>query len=106
MTALVVASFAAAAPFRDAITRAREADRAIVGLWSPIAGAMPRAAPIGQRDITGTTARAGIAGAVLLYLLIWWSAVIAYPVNSGGRPLHSWPAFLVAPVELGALVAG
>lgn len=106
MTSLVVASFDRAAPFREAIVRAREADRAVVGLWSPLPVAIPGVATIGERGIAGIMALAGVAGAVLLYLLIWWSAVIAYPIDSGGRPLHSWPAFLVAPVELGALAAG
>ena len=27
-------------------------------------------------------------------------------VDSGGRPLDSWPAFLIAPVEFGALAGG
>ena len=25
----------------------------------------------------------------------YWSAVIEYPMNIGGRPLHGWPAFIV-----------
>ena len=44
--------------------------------------------------------------AALFYLLEWWTAVVAYPFNAGGRALHSWPAFFLAPVEIGALAAG
>ena len=106
MTALVIASFDRAAPFAAAIARTREADRTIVGLWSPIPVDVPGAATVGGRGIAGIMAVAGVAGALLLYLLIWWSAVHAYAFDSGGRPLHSWPAVLVAPVELGVLVAG
>ncbi len=40
-----------------------------------------------------------------LYLLEWWSATRGYDFNSGGRPNHSWPAFLIAPVELAILAA-
>ena len=25
----------------------------------------------------------------------YWIAVVSYPVNVGGRPYHSWPAFIV-----------
>ena len=32
--------------------------------------------------------------------------IFAYPMNSGGRPLNSWPIFLLAPFEVGMLAAG
>lgn len=106
MTALVLGSFDREAPFRDAIGRLREAKRGIVGLWSPVPVAIPgQEEEAGARGIAGTLAIVGLAGAAGLYLLIWWSATIAYPFNSGGRPFNSWPAFLVAPVEFGALAA-
>ncbi|TPK69590.1 DUF3341 domain-containing protein [Mesorhizobium sp. B2-4-19] len=51
----------------------------------------------------------GILGAVLVYGLILYSVEIDYPVNIGGRPLHSWSAFVVIAFEaaiLGAALAG
>jgi hypothetical protein len=106
VTALVIASFAREAPFRGAIQRLRETSRAIVGLWSPMPVAIPEPQTRAGHGLPLIMAAAGIGGAALFYLLIWWSAVLAYPFDSGARPLHSWPAFLVAPVELGALIAG
>ena len=106
MTALAIASFDRAAPFRAAIAILRREERAIVGLWSPLPVDVPDAPTGAGSGIAWRMAVAGVVGAALLYLLIWWSAVIAYPFDSGGRPLHSWPAFLLAPVEGGALVAG
>lgn len=41
-----------------------------------------------------------VLGGVLGYSLQWYSAVIDYPFNSGGKPYHSWPAFLVVTFEL------
>ena len=35
----------------------------------------------------------------------FWSAVYAYPIDSGGRPLNSWPIFLLVPFEVGVLAA-
>ena len=36
----------------------------------------------------------GILGGVGGYALQYWTSVIDYPINVGGRPLHSWPAFI------------
>ena len=36
----------------------------------------------------------GILGLVGGYGLQYWTSVIDYPINIGGRPLHSWPAFI------------
>ena len=36
----------------------------------------------------------GLLGGVGGYFMMWYSAVINYPINVGGRPLHSWPAFI------------
>jgi hypothetical protein len=47
----------------------------------------------------------GIVGAVGAYFLQWYTAVVDYPIDSGGRPLHSWPAFIPATFELAVLGA-
>jgi hypothetical protein len=47
----------------------------------------------------------GIAGGAGTYFLQWYSAVIDYPINAGGRPLHSWAAFIPATFEITILGA-
>jgi hypothetical protein len=47
----------------------------------------------------------GVAMAALAYGTESYSAAIAYPYNSGGRPFHSWPAFMLVPFATGILVA-
>ena len=44
--------------------------------------------------------------AAIAYALQYWTAVYAYPINSGGRPLNSWPIFPLVPFEVGILAAG
>jgi hypothetical protein len=47
----------------------------------------------------------GLTGLVAGYGLQYWAAVIEYPMNIGGRPLHSWPAFVVPSFETTILFA-
>ncbi|HBL28441.1 MAG TPA: DUF3341 domain-containing protein [Acidobacteria bacterium] len=47
----------------------------------------------------------GITGGLAGYLLQYWSSVIEYPMNIGGRPFHSWPAFIVPTFEMTILFA-
>lgn len=44
-----------------------------------------------------------LTGAALMYGLQYWTNVIDYPINVGGRPLHSWPTFLPQSVIVGIL---
>jgi hypothetical protein len=47
----------------------------------------------------------GLCGMVGGYLLQYWVSVINYPLNIGGRPFHSWPAFIVPTFETTILAA-
>ena len=47
----------------------------------------------------------GIIGAACGYGLQYYTSVIDYPINIGGRPLHSWPAFIPVTFELTILFA-
>jgi hypothetical protein len=104
------------AEFRDPETLLDAARRARDAGWQRLDAHVPF-------DIEGLTEALGLpptrlrlvmlAGGVLAgaftYALQWYSAVYDYPFNSGGRPLHSWPVFLIPTFEavvLGAILAG
>jgi Alternative complex III, ActD subunit len=48
----------------------------------------------------------GLLGGLSGFGLQYWINVISYPLNIGGRPYDSWPAFIVPTFELTILFAG
>ena len=47
----------------------------------------------------------GILGGLAGYLLQYYVTVIYFPINVAGRPLHSWPAYIVITFETTILLA-
>jgi hypothetical protein len=48
----------------------------------------------------------GLMGLCAMFSLETWISTLAYPLNIGGRPMYSWPAFIIPAYEWTILFAG
>jgi hypothetical protein len=102
----VLAEFRTSEALLDAAKRAREEGFRYVEAYAPYAvEGIAEAVGFKSSKVPLITLIGGIVGAVGGYFLQWYSAVIDYPINVGGRPLHSWPSFIPPTFELTILGA-
>lgn len=102
----VAAEFAAADDLLAAAERLRALGYRDVDAFAPfdVAGVDERLALRPSR-LGWFAAGAGAAGAVGAYLIQWYTNVVLYPLNAGGRPPHAVPAFLPGTFETMGLAA-
>jgi hypothetical protein len=53
-----------------------------------------------KNNVPLVTLIGAMIGGISGYLMQYWIATIAYPVNIGGRPYHSWPSFIIVTFEM------
>jgi hypothetical protein len=100
----LLAEFATADALLAAVRCARENGCRVVDAYAPFAvEGLAEAAGSRSNSVPLWTFLGAIAGGAGAYFLQWYSAVVDYPVNVGGRPLHSWPSFIPATFELAVL---
>jgi len=106
MTALLLAQFTESARFVEAARRAKRADYRLVDAFTPFpVEAVDELLERRRSRIRIAMFVGGIVMAALAYGIEYYSAVINYPYNSGGRPLDAWPAFMLVPFATGILAA-
>lgn len=90
----------------EAAAAARQAGYQRVEAYSPIPlEGLTEALGTVPTQLPRLTLLGGLVGAAGGYALQYWVSVVEYPLNVGGRPLHSWPAFLPIVFELAVLGA-
>lgn len=106
MKALVLGEFGAEAALLEAARALRAHGRAALDIHSPypLHGA-DEALGLRRSTVPLVALCAGVIGAASGYLLQWYTGVFAWPLNVGGRPPHSAPAFIPVTFELGVLFA-
>jgi len=90
-----------------ATRQAREAGYRKMDAYTPFpVEELNDALALGQSWMAPIVLIGGILGAALGYFMQYYVAAIDYPINIGGRPLHSWPAFIPVTFEMTVLLAG
>ena len=90
----------------EATRRTREAGFTKLDAYSPYPiEALAEALDIHDRKLPAVVLGGGILGGLLGYALCYWTSVIAYPLNVGGKHFNSVPAFIVPTFETTILCA-
>ena len=106
MSRTILAEFTRADALLEGARAARKADCEVIDGYAPVPVEGLARLLVGRpRHIRVVMFVGGITVAACAYALEWWTAVVNYPINSGGRPLHSWPAFMMFPFSVGILSA-
>lgn len=110
MTKMLLAEFAHAHRLRDAAKAANRRGCRLLDALTPFpvegVAEMMESRPSKVRVFMFA---GGVLIAAMAYGGEFYTAVINYPYNAGGRPLNSWPAFMLVPFAtgiFGASVAG
>jgi hypothetical protein len=102
----LVAEFAAPEDLLAATRQARSAGYRRMEAYTPFpVHGLAEALDFHQTHIPLVVLLGAIAGGLGGYVLQYWINVVDYPLNVGGRPLHSWPSFIPVTFELTILIA-
>jgi hypothetical protein len=102
----LLAEFAAADELVAAARTAFAAGYRRLDAYSPMpVEGLPEALGFHATRLPAVVLAGGMCGGLLGYGMQWYMMVVSYPINVGGRPLHSWPAFLPVTFELTILGA-
>jgi hypothetical protein len=102
----IMAEFDSPTALVAAIHQARDAGYRVMDAYSPIpVEEVAEALHIHDRLLPILVFFGGLAGCIGGMSLAYWTSVIDYPINVGGRPFFSWPSFLPVTFETTVLCA-
>jgi len=102
----IMAEFDSAQALVDAAHKTHQAGYKKIDAYSPFPIEGLAEAVGARNDVPLVVLIGGIIGGTLGYLMQYWMAAVDYPLNIGGKPPHSWPAFIVITFEMTILFAG
>ena len=102
----VLAEFPTPHELNHAVEKTREAGYRRIEAYTPFpVEGLSEALALKRNNVPLITLIGGLTGGLGGFFFQYWVSVIAYPVNIGGRPLNSWPAFIPVTFELTVLGA-
>ena len=101
----VLAEFADGQALLDAIRRGKAAGYTRMEAYTPLPMHEVSHALGHENDLPKLVLAGGAVGAIVGFGMQYYASVIHYPINVGGRPLNSWPAFIPVTFELTILCA-
>jgi hypothetical protein len=106
MTGVLLAEFREPEALQTALNRVKEREHRSLDAFTPYpVEGLAEALAVGPSRIRYVMSAGGLIVAALAFGLQWYSAAIAYPLDSGGRPLNSWQVFWLVPFEVGIFAA-
>ena len=102
----VVAEFETAEQLIQAAERTRSAGYRRFEAYAPFpVEGLPEAMALKRNAVPLITLIGGLTGGLGGFFFQYWVSAMAYPLNIGGRPYNSWPAFIPVTFELTVLGA-
>lgn len=102
----VIGEFETADQLLHAIEKTREAGYRRIDAYAPFpVEGLSEAMGLRRSGVPYLTLLGGLGGGLTGFLFQLWVNVSSYPINIGGRPLNSWPAFIPVTFELTILGA-
>ncbi len=102
----LLAEFATPADVLEATRRAYDRGYRMMEAYTPFpVEGLAEALGFDRNRIPAVVFIGGLVGGIGGFFMQWYSAVVHFPLDIGGRPLNSWPAFIPITFELTILMA-
>lgn len=102
----VIAEFNDPQSLLDAANAAREEGYTSTDAFSPFPiHGLSEAVGFHKSKLSAIVLTMGLLGGAGGFFMQWYANVVAYPLNIGGKPLNSWPAWIPITFECAILLA-
>ena len=102
----VMGEFGTPEELLHAVEKVREAGYRRFDAFAPFpVEGLSEALGLKRNLVPAITLLGGLAGGIGGFFFQYWAMASTYPLNIGGRPLNSWPAFIPVTFELAILGA-